>query len=221
MKKCNRLNEILQQTGDELTYGAQAAMAEHARHCSHCQDELRRLTRTCQVVADVVDNDSLTAGPCLNDLKLAAFACSGYEAQQADRIVTHLARCESCRGDLVAVRGAMEQCEDILTPRDTSSIVDEVASTMHVAFSSTHSALLAVGGVLAYLLGCVLFALALAHVWLAWFSSVPGFDAVPTVFPFALISPEPLRLGAFILVCAIGAVVMRAIAIRLFDRALK
>ncbi len=59
-----------------------------------------------------------------------------------------------------------------------------------MAFSTVPGAVYAIASGVVCIVECVMFALALAHVWLAYLVAPVGFEAVPTILPFGLIAPD-------------------------------
>ena len=79
----------------------------HARACDSCGPEVDHL-RGIVVALRSNDHGQPASGSCLDDMDLARLA-DGVDPERDGREVAHLIACESCRDELVAIRGAMNE----------------------------------------------------------------------------------------------------------------
>ncbi|MFP3904409.1 MAG: hypothetical protein ACLFWB_09240 [Armatimonadota bacterium] len=180
------------------------------------------MARAARLLSEHTDGQLPQKADHLSDLSLACFAISGYSAPDADDSVAHLAACPTCRHELAAVRETMEYSQEIAGegPCQPPSVQEVMLQQLRMAFSTVPAAAYAIASGIAYVAECVMFALALAHVWLSYLVAPVGFEAVPNIFPFGLIAPGALRLWVFVAACSIAGVALRWLAASLFGRAL-
>ncbi|MFO7946003.1 MAG: zf-HC2 domain-containing protein, partial [Armatimonadota bacterium] len=184
MGNCARVEQILSCAGNELTREDEAAISEHLKECPECRREMQQISRAAHLLSEHTDGQLPQQADHLSDLSLACFAISGYRAPDADDSVAHLAACPTCRHELAAVRETMEYSQEILGegPCHPLSVQEVLLQQLHMAFSTVPGTVYAISSGVVYIAECVMFALALAHVWLAYLVAPVGFEAVPNMF---------------------------------------
>jgi len=200
MRECPEMNRILSSLGDDLTEEDQVLMQEHLVHCDVCRAQFKRFGWIVKYVAELELEGEI--GEHLTDLELASFAWSRFSAEDADRLVQHLARCQECRRALAAIRLALDEYD--AEQRRQGMSWETIREELRLALSSPRRALAALGSALAFVSECAVFALALGQVVLAYAIAPMGYGAVPDFTPLALLPEGPVRLWALVAV-AVGA----------------
>jgi len=211
------MDDIVSSLGPELSEAEQEAIQEHLESCELCRAQFRRMGMIVRHLS-APQSDPPTGQPHLSDLDLAAFAHARFGAEDAARVVGHLAACPVCRQVLAAARLAMDEYEQ---RRSTPGLNwDELRDEWAVATSTPRRAVRFAGAVAAYLVECLLLAVAVGQLILGYAVSHPYFWTVPRFWPLGLLPDGPIRLWALVAGCGAGAVLMRMLSGRLYRRAI-
>jgi len=208
MRECPEMDRILSDLGDELTEEDQVLMQEHLAHCGACKAQFKRFGWIVKYVTELEPDGE--EGQHLTDLELASFVWSRFNADEADRLVKHLAHCQECRRALAAVRMALDEYDAEQAKQGLSwgTIRDE----LRLAWSSPRRALAALGAALAFFGECTVFALAAGQLVLAYVIGPMGYGAVPDFMPLALLPEGPVRLWTLVAVGVGGGIGLRQLA---------
>lgn len=217
MRECTQMPWIVEKLGEDLTDSERAAIVEHLSACPQCAEQLRRMARLAPAIAEAA-RDGDEPARHLSDNDLAAFAAHGYEAVGASAIALHLSQCRRCRDAFTAAHSALVRYESECTPppwwrQALDSLLLGVTTPKGIA-------LMVLAGI-AYLGECLLFAVALGQVVLAWVIPPAGYEGVPSWWPLGLLPAGPTRLLLLVLISVAFALVLRAIARTLFAAAQK
>jgi len=210
------MDELIGTFGASLSEGERAAVQEHLATCEACRAELNRMWLIVRHLS-VPPTEPVTGQPHLSDLDLAVFAHARFGAQDAGRIMEHLVACPECRLVLMAARQAMDDYEEQVAV--SALDLEELRNELAVGMSTPRRYLRLFGALFAFVVQCLLAAVALGQLILAYAVSYPDYWTVPDFWPLRLVPAGPARLWVLVLACAAGAVLMRTLAARLYGAA--
>jgi len=215
MAECPQMEWIVERLGEDLTDADREAISEHLAHCPICAEQLRRMARLAPVIAEA-SGETDDPAHHLTDNDLADFAAHGYDAEGASAIALHLSQCRRCRDAFTAAHSALVLYE---AQRGPASWWRETLHGVRTALATPIGVALTLGALIAYLGECLLFAVAVGQMLLAWIVPPAGYEAVPQWWPLTLLPAGPLRLALLVLVCAGVALLLRNAARALYAAA--
>jgi len=215
MRDCPTMDGIISDFGSEMTEADQRAIHEHLEHCEQCRAQFNRMARIVRLLSHL---KPLEPEPELHvsDLELAAFAHARFNAEDGDRIARHLASCQHCRQELTAVRLALD---DYQHEEEPAISWPRIRQDLVIAISTPARTLLLVAAALCYLAECAAFGVALGQILLTYVIGLPGYAAVPEVWPLTALPVGVVRTWGLVVLGVLGGVLMRMVAARLYRRA--
>ncbi len=215
---CQQMTDLLASIGEEMTEQDQMAIQSHLENCGFCTAQFNRVRWIVRYVAEL-PADTPPDTEHLTDMELASFAWARFNADDADRIVKHLAQCQECRRAVAAVRVALDEYE--AEERARSFSWDQIKREMRMGMSSPTRFAALLGAAASYMLECLLLAAAVGHLLLAYAIAPTGYEAVPAVFPLSLVAEGAGRLWALVTAALAGGVGFRQLAVRLYRKAVR